>query len=54
MSLKYRNHFRRWLWERVRLPKIEKQYHPNNLIKILNGISDNATENEFLDIIEEW
>lgn len=31
MCFKYRKYFRRWLWERIRLPKINKEYHPDKL-----------------------
>ena len=29
-SIKYKKQFRKWLWERVRLPKIQQQFHPSN------------------------
>ena len=32
-SIKYRNQFRIWLWERVREPKIIKQYNPTIYLK---------------------
>jgi Leucine-rich repeat (LRR) protein len=31
MCLKYKQHFRKWLWERVRLPRINREYHPDKL-----------------------
>jgi Leucine-rich repeat (LRR) protein len=39
-SLKFKNQFRNWLWEKVRKPKIEQKYHPNNLIQKLNENTD--------------
>jgi hypothetical protein len=39
-SAKYRGAFRRWLWERVRMPKIAEKYSPANLLLRLNTIQD--------------
>jgi Leucine-rich repeat (LRR) protein len=39
-SLKFKNQFRNWLWEKVRKPKIEKKYHPNYLIQKLDENTD--------------
>lgn len=39
-SLKFKNQFRNWLWEKVRKPKIEKKYHPNYLIQNLDENTD--------------
>ena len=33
--LKFKNHFRKWLWEKVREPKIKKLYDPNYLVENL-------------------
>ena len=44
-SLKYKTKFRDWLWEKVRLPKIEKQYHPDNLKELLLDINDDDLDN---------
>ena len=41
MCLKYRKHFRYWLYEKVRLPMTQRKYHYNNLIAILNDIDEN-------------
>ena len=38
--LKFKNQFRNWLWEKVRKPKIEQKYHPNNLIQKLDENTD--------------
>lgn len=54
MCFKYRQHFRRWLWERVRLPKIERDYHPNNLIEKLDNMENPDDEEEFIKVIENW
>jgi hypothetical protein len=54
MCLKYKEHFRRWLWERVRRPKIEREFHPDRLIEILNSMKDEENEDEFMDVLEKW
>jgi len=47
-SLKFKNQFRNWLWEKVRRPKIENQFHPKYLIANLN-------EDDDLDqVIDRW
>ena len=33
-ALKYKNHFKRWLWEKVREPKIMAKFHPSHLTKL--------------------
>ena len=33
--LKLKKQFRKWLWERVRLPKIQKEFEPHNIIDTL-------------------
>ena len=48
-SLKFKHQFRKWLWERVRLPKIEKFYHPDNLIGYLKDEETNLDE-----VLIEW
>jgi hypothetical protein len=45
--LKFKKHFKRWLWERVREPKIMKQFHPDNL----NALNESDDLEEF---IEDW
>ena len=52
-SLKFKTQFRNWLWEKVRLPKIEKMYHPNNLNELLNEKGDMTTE-ELDNVIRNW
>ena len=54
MCFKYKKHFRRWLWERVRLPKIQKKYHPDNLIEKLNNMVNLEDDEEFIKVIEMW
>ncbi len=54
MCFKYKQHFRRWLWERVRLPKIQNKYHPNNLLESLNNMKNEEDEEEFMRVIETW
>jgi hypothetical protein len=46
--LQYKKQFKKWLWEKVREPKIKKIFHPINLIKILG-------ENDDLDeVLKNW
>ena len=54
MCLKYKEHFRQWLWIKVRLPKIEQRYHPDNLKGILDALGDDCDENELDEAIENW
>lgn len=50
MCLKYRDQFRNWLWERVRRPKIEEEYHPDRLRDAVNLLGEDA---DIEDLIEE-
>jgi Leucine-rich repeat (LRR) protein len=50
-SLKYKKTFRYLLWDKVRRPKIEAKYHPDNLQKLLNGLTNN---DEWMDVLEKW
>jgi Leucine-rich repeat (LRR) protein len=43
-SLKYKEKFRGILWEKVRLPKIEKKYSPENIAELLKDVDDNDQE----------
>ena len=47
-SLKFKKQFRKFLWEKIREPKIQKYYSPNNLIELLR-----ENENENVDVDEE-
>ena len=38
--LKFKNQFRKWLWEKVREPNVKKLYNPNYLIEILGNEDD--------------
>jgi len=51
--LKYKAKLRDWLWLKVRLPKIERLYHPNNLNKLLHA-GENMTEEELDDVLSNW
>ena len=44
--LKFKKQLNKWLWEKIREPKIMKQYHPNYLFKNLREDTD---LNKFLD-----
>jgi Leucine-rich repeat (LRR) protein len=48
-ALKFKNKFRKWLWERVRLPKIQKLYHPENLMSMLTD-----EEKDLDEVLKEW
>jgi len=50
-SLKYKAQFRHWLWVKVRLPKIEKTYHPSKLNELLNA---DMSEEELDNLIIAW
>jgi hypothetical protein len=41
-SLKFKNQFRKWLWEKVRKPKIEQKYHPIHLIHLIQRLDENT------------
>ncbi len=47
-TIKCRNRLRNYLWERVRRPKIEAKYNPENLIKLIEG------KEHYDDLIEDW
>ena len=45
--LKYKKHFKRWLWEKVREPKIMAKFHPSHL--------DALEETDDLEVfLEDW
>ena len=50
-SLKYKAQFRHWLWVKVRLPKIEKAYHPSKLNELLNA---DMSEEELDNVLSNW
>jgi len=52
--LRFKNHFRYWLWSKVRKPKIESYYSPENLRLLLDTMEDINDENEFDVMIESW
>jgi hypothetical protein len=47
-SLRFKNQFRHWLWERVRKPMTMKKYHPNYLHENLQETDD------LLEFLENW
>ena len=53
MCLKYKKKFRDWLWIKVKLPKIQSKYHPNNLIVLLENVEENDDDTLY-DAIEKW
>jgi hypothetical protein len=52
-SLKYKKQFQILLWFHIREPKIRNKYHPNNLIKMLQG-KEEITMDELDVLIENW
>lgn len=52
-ALKYKQQFRDLLWVKVREPKIRAKYHPDNLIKILEG-RDDLDIDELDELMQEW
>ena len=44
-ALKFKKQFKRWLWEKVREPKIMKKFHPSNL----NALEETDDLEVFLD-----
>jgi Leucine-rich repeat (LRR) protein len=52
-SMKFKNKFRNWLWEKVRLPKVQTNYHPSNLRLLLNDVNEDDSE-KFDKVIEDW
>jgi len=51
--LKYKKQLRQWLWVKVRLPKIQDKYHPDNLKELLVNVSDDD-EDGFNTAIDTW
>ena len=52
-SLKFKNKFRDWLWVKVREPKIQEYYSPNNLVKLLSKIDEDDFE-QFDNALSNW
>jgi hypothetical protein len=46
--LKYKSGLRNFLWDKIRRPKIEAKYHPDNLQKLLENMSEQD------DVSELW
>lgn len=52
-AFKFKKQFRKWLWEKVREPKIRAKYHPDNLMKMLEGREDMDLD-ELDELQEKW
>ena len=52
-AVKYKKQFRDWLWVCIREPKIRNKYHPDNLIKLLQG-SEKLTLDELDELHDNW
>jgi len=46
--LKFKKHFRKWLWEKVRLPNVNKMYNPIYLIENLGD------EDDLESVLDNW
>jgi hypothetical protein len=49
--LKYKKKLRDFLWEKIRRPKIESKYHPSNLQKMMDGLSEDY---DLTELLENW
>ena len=47
--LKLKPRFRKWLWERVREPKIQAKYHPRYL---MDNLQDEEADLD--DVLDKW
>jgi hypothetical protein len=45
-----KNKLRQWLWKRIREPKIQRMYHPDNLKQLL----DNTENDNLEEILDDW
>lgn len=52
-TLKFKKQFRTILWEKVREPKIRAKYHPDILMKMLEG-RDEMTLEQLDEMMENW
>lgn len=52
-ALKYKQHFRRLLWEKVREPKIRAKYHPDNLANMLEERGE-LDMDELDALMDQW
>jgi hypothetical protein len=50
-SLKYKTVLRNFLWDKIRRPKIEAKYHPDNLQKLLDNMNE---EDDFSEVLANW
>jgi hypothetical protein len=49
--LQYKKQFKKWLWEKVREPKIKKMYSPNYLIE---NLGDKEEEEDLDTVLNNW
>jgi hypothetical protein len=49
--LKYKQKLRHFLWDKIRRPKIEEKYHPSNLQKIIDELTE---QDDLTEILENW
>jgi hypothetical protein len=52
-SIKYKKQFKDFFWLKIQKQKIENKYHPNNLINLLNNVSENDSV-MFENILHNW
>ena len=54
-TVKCKKQLHKWLWVRVREPKIQQKYHPSNLITMLEGREEDEMSLDELDeLLEKW
>ena len=53
MAIKYKKKFHDWLWIKIRLPKIQKKYHPDKLRELLKDIEEND-EKTVDTALDDW
>lgn len=53
-EMKYKNKLRNILWNKIRRPKIEAKYSPQNLNNLLQSMEDEENMDEFDKLIADW
>ena len=52
--LKYKSQFRYLLWIKLREPKIQQYYHPENLLQLLDNNKNILDDNNLYNLLTEW
>jgi Leucine-rich repeat (LRR) protein len=53
-TLKYKRQFRQWLWIKVRLPRIERENHPDRLQERLEAMEREGTEVDMEAVLQSF